>query len=442
MPPIPDPYRVLGVAREATAGEIRTAHRRLAKQYHPDATGGDTERFLAVQEAYQVLSDPLRRREWDARHRPGPVRADTSPRTRPTTTRGGTARGATTGRGQPQASPAGDANTTGPGPRPARNPRTQSNRQRRRPDPFSPSGREPTSDSYTWSAQDVPWWSSGPDRSRPGQGADGTAGTTRPAADPVASPAQGTTSSTADTTHRAAASGADFDVYNRSSGAAWSMASRAYFRRAGSDVPRGAAEPFGQRWTTPPGTPSRGPGPSPTAARAAAAASRAAAAAASRPAAAPRPASASSSAQEAMGRARGVVFGPPRGSASRGRSGRAGTWPSLGGRLLYAVLGWLAPAAVLTLGPFVVAMPVVTGALSALAVALLLAPRLAYLAAVGGMAALVAGAGFALGQAVSADQLGVPFDAIAAAVVTLVYLGAVILACLDWPIARPWASPG
>jgi len=79
--------------------------------------------------------------------------------------------------------------------------------------------------------------------------------------------------------------------------------------------------------------------------------------------------------------------------------------------------------------------------LSALAVALLLAPRLAYLAAVGGTAALVAGAGFALGQAASADQLGVPFDAIAAAVVTLVYLGAVILACLDWPIARPWANP-
>ena len=100
MPPIPDPYRVLGVAREATVGEIRTAHRRLAKQYHPDATGGDTERFLAVQEAYQVLSDPLRRREWDARHRPGPVRADTSPRTRPPATRGGAPRGATTGRGQ------------------------------------------------------------------------------------------------------------------------------------------------------------------------------------------------------------------------------------------------------------------------------------------------------------------------------------------------------
>ncbi len=443
MPPIPDPYRVLGVAREATVGEIRTAHRRLAKQYHPDATGGDTERFLAVQEAYQVLSDPLRRREWDARHRPGPVRADTSPRARPTTTRGGTARGATTGRGQAQASPAGDTNTAASGPRPARASRPQTNRQRRRPDPFSASGREPTSDSYTWSAQDVPWWSTGPDRSRPGQRQEtaGTAGPAGPAADPAASPAQGTTSAGAGATHRAAPSGADFDVYNRSSGAAWSMASRAYFRRAGSDVPRGAAEPFGQRWTTPPGTPSRGPGPSPNAARTAAAASRAAAAAASRPAAASRSASASSSAQEAVGRARGVVFGPPRGSASARRSGRAAAWPSVGGRLLYAVLGWLAPAAVLTLGPFVVAMPFVTGVLSALAVALLLAPRLAYLAAVGGTAALVAGAGFALGQAASADQLGVPFDAIAAAVITLVYMGAVILACLDWPIARPWTHP-
>ncbi len=440
MPPIPDPYRVLGVAREATVGEIRTAHRRLAKQYHPDATGGDTERFLAVQEAYQVLSDPLRRREWDARHRPGPVRADTSPRTRPPATRGGAPRGATTGRGQTQASPAGEGSPPTSGPRPARASRTQSNRQRRRPDPFSPSGREPTSDSYTWSAQDVPWWSSGPDRSRQ-TGPTAPTDPTGPAADPAAPPAQGTTSSATGAAHRAGPSGADFDVYNRSSGAAWSMASRAYFRRAGSDVPRGAAEPFGQRWTTPPGTPSRGPGPSPNAARTAAAASRAAAASASRPAAAPRPAAASSSAQEAVGRARGVVFGSPHGSVSGRRSGRAEAWPSVGGRLLYAVLGWLAPAAVLTLGPFVVAMPVVTGVLSALAVALLLAPRLAYLAAVGGTAALVAGAGFALGQAASADQLGVPFDAIAAAVVTLVYLGAVILACLDWPIARPWANP-
>ncbi len=440
MPPIPDPYRVLGVAREATVGEIRTAHRRLAKQYHPDATGGDTERFLAVQEAYQVLSDPLRRREWDARHRPGPVRADTSSRTRPTARRGS---------GQSQASPAGDGNTAAAGPRPARGSRPQTNRQRRRPDPFSTSGREPTSDSYTWSAQDVPWWSSGPDRSRQGQG-QGAGATNDAGADTTASSTQGTTTPNAGATHRPGPSGADFDVYNRSSGAAWSMASRAYFRRAGSDVPRGAAEPFGQRWTTPPGTPSRGPGPSPTAARAAAAASQAPAAGASRPAAAPRPASAprtasassraSSSAQEAVGRARGVVFGSARGSTSGHRVERAQAWPSVGGRLLYAVLGWAAPAAVLTLGPFVVAMPVVTGVLSALAVALLLAPRLAYLAAVGGMAALVAGAGLALGQAASANQLGLGFDALAAAVTSAVYVAAIILAWLDWPIVRPWAN--
>lgn len=427
MPPTPDPYRVLGVAREATVAEIRTAHRRLAKQYHPDATGGDTERFLAVQEAYQVLSDPLRRREWDARHRPGPVRADTSTRTRPMTTRGGTARAATGGRGPAQnASGGGGDGSQGPaGPRQARPSRAQTNRQRRRPDPFSTSGRDATSDLYTWSAQDVPWWSSGPDRTR--QNATSAADQS---ASPDAGPAKGTTDSPTGSTPRPGASGADFDVYNRSSGAAWSMASRAYFRRAGSDVPRGAAEPFGQRWTTPPGQPSRGPGPSPTAARTA-----------PRPATASRPAFAGSSAHESVGRARGVVFGPPRGSSSARPTAPADTWPSVGGRLLYAVLGWSAPAAVLALGPIAIAMPVVTGVLSALAVALLLAPRLAYLAAVGGTAALVAGAGFALGQAASADQLGLAFDTLAAAVITLVYLGAVILACLDWPMARPWVKP-
>jgi hypothetical protein len=142
-----------------------------------------------------------------------------------------------------------------------------------------------------------------------------------------------------------------------------------------------------------------------------------------------------------VGRARGVVFGSARGSTSGQRVERAQAWPSVGGRLLYAVLGWVAPAAVLTLGPFIVAMPVVTGVLSALAVALLLAPRLAYLAAVGGMAALVAGAGLALGQAASANQLGLGFDALAAAVASAVYVAAIILAWLDWPIVRPWANP-
>src|SRR4051812_38164007 len=68
-----DPYRELGLARAATEEQIKAAHRRLAKRHHPDAPGGDTQRFLAIQEAYLLLSDPLRRREWDARHAPGPV---------------------------------------------------------------------------------------------------------------------------------------------------------------------------------------------------------------------------------------------------------------------------------------------------------------------------------------------------------------------------------
>ena len=72
---VPDPYRELGVQRGATEAQIKAAHRKLAKRHHPDAQGGDTLRFLSIQEAYALLSDPLRRREWDAKHAPGPVRA-------------------------------------------------------------------------------------------------------------------------------------------------------------------------------------------------------------------------------------------------------------------------------------------------------------------------------------------------------------------------------
>ncbi len=58
---VPDPYRLLGVRRAASLTEIKAAHRRLAKRYHPDAPEGDTDRFVAVQEAFELLSDPLRR---------------------------------------------------------------------------------------------------------------------------------------------------------------------------------------------------------------------------------------------------------------------------------------------------------------------------------------------------------------------------------------------
>ena len=93
MKPSPDPYRILGVMRGADREQIKAAHRRLAKLYHPDGSTGDEDRFLAVQEAYQLLSDPLRRRDWDRRHAPGPVPAG---RGRAGTPRPGRAPGPTT----------------------------------------------------------------------------------------------------------------------------------------------------------------------------------------------------------------------------------------------------------------------------------------------------------------------------------------------------------
>lgn len=61
-----DLYRILGIPRDADESEIRSAHRALAKKYHPDAgTGSSSERFRTIQDAYDVLSDPHRRAEYD-----------------------------------------------------------------------------------------------------------------------------------------------------------------------------------------------------------------------------------------------------------------------------------------------------------------------------------------------------------------------------------------
>ena len=64
-----DYYEVMGVDRKASAAEIRKAYRRLARKYHPDVNRGDKkaeDRFKEIGEAYEVLSDPEKRRRYDA----------------------------------------------------------------------------------------------------------------------------------------------------------------------------------------------------------------------------------------------------------------------------------------------------------------------------------------------------------------------------------------
>ncbi len=64
-----DLYETLGVKPGATADAIKRAYRRLAKRYHPDLNKhrGAREMFLEVKDAYEVLSNPLLRREYDER---------------------------------------------------------------------------------------------------------------------------------------------------------------------------------------------------------------------------------------------------------------------------------------------------------------------------------------------------------------------------------------
>ena len=85
-----DPYKVLGLSREASHDDIQRAHRKLVRKYHPDANPEDPraeERFKEVQHAYEVLSDKMKRRQYDEglrtsfRGRSGRPRAGASSRT-------------------------------------------------------------------------------------------------------------------------------------------------------------------------------------------------------------------------------------------------------------------------------------------------------------------------------------------------------------------------
>ncbi|GJN08006.1 hypothetical protein PR202_ga25890 [Eleusine coracana subsp. coracana] len=64
-------YEVLAVEETAAPAEIKAAYRRAARRWHPDACPGGDEQFMRAREAYEVLSDPERRRGYDIQLRCG-----------------------------------------------------------------------------------------------------------------------------------------------------------------------------------------------------------------------------------------------------------------------------------------------------------------------------------------------------------------------------------
>ncbi len=60
-----DFYQILGVPKSVSQDEIKKAYRKLAHQYHPDKQGGDEKKFKELNEAYQTLSDPKKRQQYD-----------------------------------------------------------------------------------------------------------------------------------------------------------------------------------------------------------------------------------------------------------------------------------------------------------------------------------------------------------------------------------------
>lgn len=414
---VPDPYRALGLARGATEAEIKAAHRQLAKRYHPDAPTGDTDRFLMVQEAYKLLVDPLRRREWDARHAPGPVRASEGRRAQPRAANGRWTR-AESGSGRTD---------TGA-----------------RPDPMAASGRDPGSRTYTWSASEVPWWEEGASRA-----AKRPPGRKRPREKPAESAAP-------------ESAPPDFDVYNRSSGAAWSMAARAYFRRGDADLPRRGS--FHHQGSQPLTAARARVAQEEEARRTRAAGSASAAASGSASASASAPASATA-ARPSWVHARPAAAPPGSGlvrdadginrvkAAARERE-LAARWPTLGQRLLYALLAWAPIALVIGYGGAAVtgcdrasvACPPELATIQTVAIALVLGllvalPRLAYalaLATAGllvGALALVVGIWF-LGLRPPLSPMTL---AISSALLLVIHL-AVATWVLSRRASRPWAA--
>src|ERR1700722_2828125 len=102
-----DFYAVLGVSATASQDEIKKQYRKLAKRYHPDANASDpkaAERFKEVSEAYTVLGDAEKRKQYDEMRRLGAF--------------GGFGGGSPFGAGQPGASSARRGGRPGPAPGP------------------------------------------------------------------------------------------------------------------------------------------------------------------------------------------------------------------------------------------------------------------------------------------------------------------------------------
>jgi DnaJ-class molecular chaperone len=80
-------FTILGITTSATMDEVRSAYRRLAKDFHPDHYSGGSDRFRDIQEAYSVLGDPGRRRQYENQIRRSsiqiPVRRSSEPEPEP-----------------------------------------------------------------------------------------------------------------------------------------------------------------------------------------------------------------------------------------------------------------------------------------------------------------------------------------------------------------------
>jgi curved DNA-binding protein CbpA len=354
MQQLTDPYRSLGVSRSATDAEIKAAHRKLVKRFHPDTgSKSDTDRFLGVQEAYRVLSDPLLRKEWDQKHAPGPVRADRPGPPVPRRRRPPVAK--------PQSEPAESA--APPRDRAANaDPRTKPRSAR----------------AYTWSASEVPWWEERVDKRQDARGSTGAKSAKQPPKQPPTPdqpPAPGEEPKPDEPVFNAQ----DFDVYNRSSGAAWSMAARAYFRKGEQDLPRrGSFHHQGTQVVT------------------AGRARNYAEAEARR-----RAAYATAHADNYAGTQPFAPPGPQAGTTHIVRRALPAAWPSLFQRFAFALVAWLPIAAL------VAALGAASGdelmglALTVASLALLLAfPRVAYVAALATLLVLVIGGLFVGGMLV------------------------------------------